>query len=90
MEFCNFTPTISVYGISRKNLSLKIVLAQNNRKSMILDYLNISICRSTISRITLSKKINKCIFLQNKLVINKCSVTLYQIILCIKCNLKQQ
>lgn len=92
MEFCNFSPTISVYGIPSENLSLKIFLAQNNRKSMILEYPNIhvSVCRSTISRITLNKKINVYIF-KNKLVINRCSLTLYQSILSIKCmTLEQQ
>lgn len=53
-----------------KNLSLKIVLAQNNRKLMILKNLNISICISTISRITLNKKINVYILKKNWLSTN--------------------
>lgn len=65
MEFCNFTPTISVYGIpSKKFITQDCPNAQNNRKSMILENLKIhvSICRSTISKITLNKKINMCLF----------------------------
>lgn len=62
MEFCNFTPTISVYRNRRKNLSLKIVLAQITGNNDLRLSQHVSICRSTILLIALNKKINKCIF----------------------------